>query len=371
MKMYVDRQSRTVFFCAFWKLSLLSINHTVYKKITKEVCSMDERYIEAVIKILEAELPDCNVESYTTIKNNGVELNGVRIATADSPIAPILYMNGYYEGYTEEECAIAILKHYEEIKNEGISFDINSLTDFDVIKDRICYKVINKEANEALLEYTPFTQLYDSDLVCIYYIDLDKQATITIHDGMMQMWGISEEELYDIADYNTPRIYSKVDFKPLSEMMADTMLKSGELEIIKLQMGVPEDITLDEFKGWFIEMMNNQCPMEMYVLTAQDCNAGASVIMYDNLLSSVYERLGSDFVMFPSSTHEVIVMPYSDEMSVEELQDIVRTVNQQELSPEEKLSDNVYYYDGRKLTIMTEEMLCASQQQPVYYDEAR
>ena len=46
---------------------------------------MDERYIEAVIKILEAELPDCNVESYTTIKNNGVELNGVRIATADTP----------------------------------------------------------------------------------------------------------------------------------------------------------------------------------------------------------------------------------------------------------------------------------------------
>ena len=141
---------------------------------------MDERYIEAVIKILEAELPDCNVESYTTIKNNGVELNGVRIATADSPIAPILYMNGYYEGYTEEECAIAILEHYEEIKNEGISFDIKSLTDFDAIKDRICYKVINKEANEALLEYTPFTQLYDSDLVCIYYIDLDKQATLVI-----------------------------------------------------------------------------------------------------------------------------------------------------------------------------------------------
>lgn len=333
---------------------------------------MDERYIEAVTKIIEAELPDCNVESCTTIKNNGFELNGVRVATVDSPIAPILYMNGYYEqGYTEEECAVAILEHYEEIKNEGMSFDINSLTDFDAVKDRICYKVISKEANEALLEYTPYTQLYDSDLVCIYYIDLDKQATITIHDGMVQMWGISEEQLYDIADYNTPRIYSKVDFKPLSEMMADTMLRSGELEMIKLQMGVPEDITLDEFEGMFISMMNSQCPMEMYVLTAQDCNAGASVIMYDNLLSSVYERLGSDFVMFPSSTHEVIVMPYSDEMSVEELQDIVRTVNQQELSPEEKLSDNVYYYDGRKLTIMTEEMLCASQQQPVYYDEAR
>lgn len=333
---------------------------------------MDERYIEAVTEMIKAELPDCNVESCTTIKNNGFELNGVRVAIADSPIAPILYMNGYYEqGYTEEECAIAILERYDEIKNEGVSFDINSLTDFNAVKDRICYKVINKEANEALLEYTPHTQLYDSDLVCIYYIDLDKQATITIHDGMLQMWRISEEQLYDIANYNTPRIYSIVDFKPLSDITADAMYRCGEMEMIKMQMGVPEDMTLDEFKAMFIEMMNSQCPMEMYVLTAQDCNAGASVIMYDNMLSAVHEKLGSDFVMFPSSTHEVIVMPYSDEMSVEELQDIVRTVNQKELSPEERLSDNVYYYDGRKLTIMTEEMLCVSQQQPAYYDEAR
>ena len=76
---------------------------------------MDERYIEAVTEMIKAELPDCNVESCTTIKNNGFELNGVRVATADSSIAPILYMNGYYEqGYTEEECAVAILEHYEE-----------------------------------------------------------------------------------------------------------------------------------------------------------------------------------------------------------------------------------------------------------------
>lgn len=89
------------------------------------------------------------------------------------------------------------------------------------------------------------------------------------------------------------------------------------------------------------------------------------------MLSGVYERLGSDFVMFPSSTHEVIVMKYSDDMAVEELQNIVKTVNQQELSPEEKLSDNVYYYDGRSLSILTEEMLSTQRKNPVYYDEAR
>lgn len=332
---------------------------------------MDERYIEAVIEMIKAELPECEVVSDTAIKNNGVQLHGVRIRTADSMIAPMIYMDGYFaQEYSPEECAVAILEQYKEVIENDFSFDVGKLGNFEEIKDRICYKIVNKEANAELLEYTPHTPLYDSDLVCIYYIDLDKQATITIHEGMIQMWGITEEQLYELADSNTQRIYNLVDFKSLNEVMADMMYKSGELEMIKMQAGVPEDISLEEYREFFIGMMNSQYPMQMYVLTAKDCSAGASVIMYDGLLSSVHEKLGSDFVMFPSSTHEVIVMPHTDELSVAELQDIVKTVNQEELFPEERLSDNVYYFDGRNLSIMTEAMLYTSQQQPMY-QEAR
>lgn len=332
---------------------------------------MDERYVEAVVKIIKEELPECEVVSDIATKNNGVQLHGVRIRTADSMIAPMIYLDSYYaQEYSETECAVAILEQYKEVIENDFSFDVSKLGNFEEIKDRICYKIVNKEANAELLEYTPHTPLYDSDLVCIYYIDLDKKATITIHNGMIQMWGISEEELYDIADYNTPRIYSVVDFKPLNEVVTDAMYKSGELEMIKMQAGVPEDISLEEYRELFIGMMNSQCPMQMYVLTAKDCSAGASVIMYDSLLSSIYEKLGSDFVMFPASTHEVIVMPKTSELSLAELQDIVKTVNQEELLPEERLSDNVYYFDGRNLSIMTEAMLYTSQQQPMY-QEAR
>lgn len=332
---------------------------------------MDERYIEAVIEIIKEELPECEVVSDNAIKNNGVHLHGVRIHTADSMIAPMLYMDSYYlQEYTEQECAVAILEQYKEVIENDFSFDVSKLGNFEDIKDRICYKIVNKEANAELLEYTPYMPLYDSDLVCIYYIDLDKKATITIRDGMIEMWGISKEQLYELADYNTQRIYNLVDFKPLNEIMVNMMHKSGELEMIKIQMGVPEDITLDEFKEFFIGMMNSQCPVQMYVLTAKDCSAGASVIMYDGLLSSVYEKLGSDFVMFPASTHEVIVMPHTDELSVAELQDVVRSVNQEELLPEERLSDNVYYFDGKNLSIMTETMMHTNQQQPIY-QEAR
>lgn len=68
---------------------------------------MDERYIETVVGIVKEELPECVVESCITTKNNGVELNGIRIHTTNSPIAPVLYMDEYYkQGYTEEECAV-------------------------------------------------------------------------------------------------------------------------------------------------------------------------------------------------------------------------------------------------------------------------
>ena len=82
------------------------------------------------------------------------------------------------------------MEHYEEVREKDLSFDVNKLTNLEEIKDRICYKVINKDENAELLEHTPFSQLYDSDLVCIYYIDLDKNASITIHNGMLEMWDL-------------------------------------------------------------------------------------------------------------------------------------------------------------------------------------
>lgn len=317
---------------------------------------MNEKYIYGTLQYVRNNLPELEVESHIAHKNNGVELHGIRIQEKGESIAPILYLEGYYErGYTEQECATALVEQYNKIKENEIPFDVNSLSDFDTMRERICYKIINKDANKKMLEDTPYDELAD-DLVCVYYIDLGNHATITIHNGMLDLWGIREDELYELADRNTQRIYSNVEFKTINEVMVDMMSENGALQEMKIQFGFP-DMKDDEFKKMLVEIMNQECPVPLYVLRAVDNTFGASVLMYDNMLFGVHGILGTDFVVLPSSTHEVLVMPWENDLSVSELRSIVKQVNEQEVSQEEQLSDNVYFCNGKELVVLTDDII--------------
>ena len=54
------------------------------------------------------------------------------------------------------------------------------------------------------------------------------------------------------------------------------------------------------------------------------------------------------FFILPSSVHEVLIVPKDTYLSVKELGNLVREVNQSEVSREEVLSDRVYEYDSEK-----------------------
>ena len=58
------------------------------------------------------------------------------------------------------------------------------------------------------------------------------------------------------------------------------------------------------------------------------------------------ETLGGDFFVLPSSVHEVLLIPDDGSMELSYLEQMVRDVNQQEVAPEERLSDNVFHYDS-------------------------
>ena len=56
----------------------------------------------------------------------------------------------------------------------------------------------------------------------------------------------------------------------------------------------------------------------MYVLSSNGGIEGAAVIACPDVLKLVHKNIGTDFFIFPSSIHEVIVMPKSDALSVDE-----------------------------------------------------
>ena len=78
-------------------------------------------------------------------------------------------------------------------------------------------------------------------------------------------------------------------------------------------------------------------------------------MLYENELHELAENLGSDLYILPSSIHEVLAVS-SDLTSPEELAEMVVQVNMEEVSLNERLSNQVYHYDKdlRKLTLATD-----------------
>ena len=74
---------------------------------------------------------------------------------------------------------------------------------------------------------------------------------------------------------------------------------------------------------------------------------GAGVILYPGFLKKFAEKMGDDLYILPSSIHEVLLLPASYDVEVEFLKEMVSQINREEVLPEERLSDSVYFYDRK------------------------
>lgn len=267
-------------------------------------------------------------------KNNGLVLTGISILKKDCNIAPTIYLNQvfeqYQEGRTMESICREIIRVYEEYAVHT-DFDVSYVTDFAKVQNRICYKLINAEKNEALLTDVPHVML--EDLAIIFYILVSKDSggtgTITVKNNMLSFWNVDTDTLYQLALVNTQRL-----FRGTVRSMASVMT-----EILSHKLD-------EECAQEFYDMMVGEDDMiPMYICTNADKLNGAGVILYQGLLQKFADRVGSDFYILPSSIHETLLIPANSDMDIEYLRDMVRTVNRTEVAPDEILSDSVYYYN--------------------------
>ena len=101
----------------------------------------------------------------------------------------------------------------------------------------------------------------------------------------------------------------------------------------------------------------------MYVATVPDKNSGAGVLAYQDFMDQAAEKLGGDFYILPSSIHEILLVPDNGDKAADDLRDMVREVNATQVSPEEKLTDNVYHYDSKEHIFELAEKFEARQQE--------
>ena len=291
-------------------------------------------YEEFVLKVRnclqEDFAPFGSVEIRTACKNNGKQRTGISFCEDGDSIAPIIYLEEYFEKYEAgvpmEQILLEVRALYESIKVEH-RWEGNFVMDYKNVKDRIIYKLVNRQKNKDLLKEIPHIPYLDLAIVFCVLVETDmeegKIATMLIRSEHLKYWDVTEGEIYRRAFENTEKLLP-ADLQTLCAILEETPEFEGE----------------DTKKG--------EC---MYVLSNRLRNFGAATILYEDRLKIIRMCFGENFYILPSSIHEVILLPESHAMEKEELAKIVKDINETQVKEEEVLSDLAYYFDGEKVVM--------------------
>lgn len=272
---------------------------------------------------------------YTTIKNNGRERTGVLIEAPGINISPTIYLEEYYQSYSQgtalDKIVDQILEFYEEIKQER-SWDYEKILSYEGVKDRIVFKLINTVKNRKFLNSVPHIPFLD--LSAVFYVLLEATeegtAAMTVNRSHMEQWGIQTAELWEDAVRNSRRLL------PAEFFTMNYALK----EMLRGSADCAEEDAAENL------LVRNTCSRDgMYVLSNKYRNYGAACIAYPHVMEMIGGILKTNYYVLPSSVHEVVIVPCCGSISMAELDDMVKDINETQVAEEEVLSDHAYLYD--------------------------
>jgi len=267
------------------------------------------------------------------IKKINQTLDGLYLSSSASPkpeIVPTIYVNHMYEDYLESGNLQKVMEHaadnwitaYRDMPADIGNFNLSG-TDRKIIM-----ALVNTEQNKELLENVPHREFCDLSIVYRLFVGMDEgeMKSALINDSVAQRIGMTEQQLYEAAVVNTKELF------PPTIINMDVILKE-----ILVSEGMDADLA---------EMILHATAPEnlMYVISNDHKINGAVSMLYENELHDFAEDLGTDLYLLPSSIHEIIAVPKAAG-SPEELAQMVETINMKEVSVEERLSNQVYYYD--------------------------
>ena len=260
---------------------------------------------------------EINVKLETITKNNDDRCVGLLISEKGNKVVPTIYLEGYWKKY-QEGCSLKdIVDEIVAVRKEYNNPDIDpsAITILSEIRDKITCKMLNIKNNESYLIDKPYSKI--SDLAVVYVVDLDNNMNITITNNILKHYGITKETLHRIAMRNLAKSTAK--FKTMAEIL--------------LEMGTPKEI-IPEFDP----------DHAMYVLTYASGMFGANLILDKATMDMVSQKLGGDFIIIPSSIHEVIILPMS--AGTDGLTSMIGSVNLEQLDPRDVLSNHPYIYSS-------------------------
>lgn len=285
---------------------------------------------EAIVKELVGAVKEMAGNGYSvtaqeTTKNNGVKMLGIEIRKPEETVVPRLYVDGIVDrvedGFmTVEDAAKKVFEMYQNSETPEIDMNVEKLIDRKFILDHVEYQLVNAERNAEKLKDIPGKKI--ADLVAIYRVVVsageDGMMSYVLTKAILDRSGINFEELDEAAKKNTEK--SGFSVRTMNEVMCELM-------------GVNPGPEIEEPDG-----------PQMYVLTNARKLHGANIMLYKEYLEIAAEKMNGDFYIIPSSIHELIAVPVSAQ-GLEELREMVKAANDNQLAPEEILGYEVYRYN--------------------------
>ena len=288
-------------------------------------------------KLYERGYDDVRI-SFNNVEKTNQNYEAMSVVPEGSNVGVNFNIENAFANYEHTDDYAGVLASATMVIADGLdrapAIDVSALMDYENMKEKLSVEVISADANADLLANVPHDRMEDLAVVYRFVMESseDGRASILVTNNLMDRMGVSHEQLRADALENSPEI------RPVVIM--------GMNEVMKEMMGpeVYEEET-------------------MYVATVPDKNSGAGVIAYQDFMDQAAERVGGDFFVLPSSINEILLVPDNGDMTADALRDMVKDVNAKEVSPEERLSDNVYHYDSKDHVFELAEKFEARQQE--------
>lgn len=285
-----------------------------------------EEFYKNVAEEVAKNLGDEVVVEVSEVTKVNLSLDGLIIRRRGEAIAPTIYLNQYFNRFTDgmemDEIVEDIILVYKNNLPDNLAdvFRVEDFYDFDTVKEKVVLKVINTEKNLDLLETVPNLSMEGLGLSVVFYVSLmtgEQSAGILIKNEHLKLWNKDVSDLIILAEENTNRMHSYI-VKGLNEIMAEMM-----------------ELPVDEI---------SDVP-ELYVLTDENKTFGASQLYLKDKISEFAVLHDCDVYILPSSVHELLLLPANFQgIEPDYLKEMVMQVNATEVSESDFLYDGAFKY---------------------------
>ncbi|MBR5047741.1 MAG: hypothetical protein IKX76_05850 [Eubacterium sp.] len=235
----------------------------------------------------------------------------------DENAAVLFYVKDAYEQYENGQSMEGLVADVRQFIGDRIK-EAPKITDInhDYIREHLYLTVVNAGMNRDYLSDIPHEIL--EDMAVVPRVKVSEEASFAVKNDMLEHYGFSKQDLLQAAHAN----------------MDQMEFTCRDLGSVLFGYGVPMDMPPSPSES-------------IYVLTNPSGIDGTAAILSDKAMQEARNMIGEDFLILPSSRHEVLLVPRSMDMSVRELAEMVREVNRTAVDEKDLLSDHVYRYNSR------------------------